>query len=221
MSDYLNFAGPVRMQHPGPPHSPGPAMILQNDLQRSISHPGYATIYSPLQSPPAPYNAPSWQQHLNVEGVRPQPVGSYASTRTPPTTYATPTPQPQTWFQLSTARDIGLHNLLGQFPMNVPLPEGLLDCLSGGGPALGYRQLSSMLSRAYAESRAMQPLPNPSIADPRTITHMYMDPTDFSKVPWTYMDASQALPEPQMPASRYDAYNPDPGRPETWVGGRM
>jgi hypothetical protein len=221
MSEHLNYAGPVQMQ-PGPPHSPGPTMILPN-MQRSISHPGYATVYRPLQLPPGPYDGPSWQQHLNVEGIRSHipPMYNSSATTTPPSTYAAPTPMPQTWFQLATARNIGFGNFLGQFPMNVPLPDTILDYLSGSAPALGYGQLASLLSHAYAQSQNVQPLSNPSIADPSTITSRYMDTTDFSKVPWTYMDASHALPLPQMSSANYDVYTPDPAKPDSWLGGRM
>jgi len=182
-------------------------------MQRSVSSPGRASVIPPPQVPQVSYDT-SINQYLNVNGSRPSPL--LTSTTPPimtttPARYAYPTVRPQDWFQMATGQQIHLNEFLARYPMNVALPEPIVSHMQGNGPTPSPSLLQGWLSHARVQSRNVVPLANPQIAHSSMISNIeYIDNTDFSKVPWTQMDAKYALPEPGSLSAHNVVYNPDP-----------
>ena len=179
---------------PPPSPVPSPSLGLGVPMQRSVSSPGQ-TYMLPPSSVSYDATTPQPSQYLNLNGYRTSIPSIPFSSMTKE--YTAQVIKPQNWFTMNTGQNIALDTFLAQYPMNVALPDALIRYMSGTGPAPSHTSLPGWMSKAQWMSRNVQPLSNPSPASSSMISRIeYIDPTDFSKVPWTYMDAKYALPAP-------------------------
>jgi hypothetical protein len=190
----MDYQDPI----PGMPPSPVPTPAIPAiPMHRSVSSPGTS-----FQLPQRNYNTPQPSQYLNVNGYRFSP--------TIPSVVPT-TIKPQNWYMISTGQNINADNFIAGYPMNVALPDALIQYMLGQAPAPSPSFLPAWMAKAQHMSRHSQPLANPLPAESNMISNIEaIDNTDFTQVPWTYMDSKYALPPPGPLPGCHPMTTPEP-----------